>query len=78
MGIQAGIFHAGKSMCECQKTSEQTVSKDGEASWKEELTFSLEVYNIPRMARLCFVIYEISKTAKGLKSKRLKDANKVS
>lgn len=77
MGIQAGIFHGGKSMCECQKTTERVVSKDGDATWKEVITFPLEVYNIPRMARLCFVVYEISKTAKGLKSRRMKNSNKV-
>lgn len=74
--MQAGIFHGGKPLCESQKTRVSAVSSDGEARWDQELQFPIKVHNIPRMARLCFVIYEISKTAKG-KSRRVKDSNKV-
>lgn len=74
--IQAAIYHGGKPLCEAQKTREAVVSSDGEARWNQELHFPIKVYNIPRMARLCYVIYEVSKTAKG-KSRRLKDPNKV-
>ncbi|KAG7306900.1 hypothetical protein JYU34_007008 [Plutella xylostella] len=73
--VQAGIFHGGKALCEPQKTRVATVSSDGEARFDQELRFPIKVHNIPRMARLCFVIYEISKTAKG-KSRRVKDSNK--
>lgn len=76
VGIQAGIFHGGKSLCEGQKTSESQVTKEGEANWGETLVFPIKVHNIPRMARLCFVIYEITKTAKGLKSRKVKESNK--
>lgn len=71
---QAGIYHGGKSLCEPQKTKVAVVSSVGEAQWDEELQFPIKVSNVPRMARLCFVIYEISKA----KNKRRKDANKVS
>lgn len=64
MVCQAGIFHGGKALCEAQKTRVAPVSKEGVAQWDEELTFPIRVHNMPRMARLCFVIYELSK-AKG-------------
>ncbi|PSN34153.1 hypothetical protein C0J52_10044 [Blattella germanica] len=73
VGVQAGLFHGGKSLCETQKTSEKQVSKDGGCEWEEDLTFDLKVCNIPRMARLCLVVYEISKSAKGVKSRKVKD-----
>ena len=49
------------------------MSKEGSCEWEEDLTFDLQVCNIPRMARLCLVVYEISKTAKGVKSRKVKD-----
>nr|CAD7401329.1 unnamed protein product [Timema poppensis] len=73
VGVHAGLFHGGKSLSESQKTTEKQVSKEGSCEWEEDLTFDLKVCNIPRMARLCLVVYEISKTAKGVKSRRLKD-----
>ncbi|KAJ0180329.1 hypothetical protein K1T71_003733 [Dendrolimus kikuchii] len=70
---QVGIFHGGKPLCESQKTRSAAISKDGVAQWDEELTFPIKVYNLPRMARLCFGIYEITK----VKSKRKgKDSSK--
>ncbi|KAK9501564.1 hypothetical protein O3M35_012267 [Rhynocoris fuscipes] len=72
--VQAGLYHGGKSLCEPQKTSERLVSKEGECIWDEDLQFDIQVSNIPRMARLCFVVYEICKSAKGLRSKKLKDS----
>ncbi|KAH0946844.1 hypothetical protein HN011_008570 [Eciton burchellii] len=71
IGLQAGLFHGGKSLCESQKTKEIIVSPDGSCEWEERLKFDIKVRDIPRMARLCFVLYEISKTAKGLKSRKL-------
>ncbi|CAG5011875.1 unnamed protein product [Parnassius apollo] len=71
---QAGIFHGGKALCEAQKTRVAPVSKEGVALWDEELTFPIKVYNMPRMARLCFVIYEISKTKGKRRGKDSKDS----
>lgn len=43
------------------------------------MKFEIEVRNIPRNAKLCFVVYEIAKNAKGARSKKLKEStNKVS
>lgn len=78
IGVQAGLFHGGKSLCESQKTAERVVSKDGNIEWEEDLTFDLKVCDIPRMARLCFVVYEILKSSKGVRARRLKDSKQVS
>lgn len=71
--VQAGLFHGGKSLCEPQKTSERPV-EDCTAKFDERLKFDILVSNIPRMARLCLVVYEISKSSKGVRSRRLKDS----
>ncbi|KAL4714084.1 hypothetical protein ACJJTC_008438 [Scirpophaga incertulas] len=72
---QAGIFHGGKPLCESQKTRASPVSAEGVAQWDEELKFPIKVNNIPRMARLCFGIYE---TIRVKTKKRFKDASKAS
>lgn len=66
VGIQAGLFHGGKSLCEPQRTSSIPLPTDGlPAEWEEVLKFDIMVYNVPRMARLCLVVYEIVKNSKG-------------
>lgn len=42
-----------------------------------ELVFDIDVCNIPRNAKLCFVVYEVNKFAKGTKTKKTKDMGKV-
>lgn len=59
---QAGIFHGGKPLCETQKTRTTVISRDGVAQWDQELTFPIKVHNLPRMSRICFGVYEISKS----------------
>lgn len=65
VGIQVGLFHGGKSLCAPQKTSQISHVTDGCAVWDEVLKFDIMVHNVPRMARLCLVVYEVSKNSKG-------------
>lgn len=79
VGIQVGLFHGGKSLCEKQKTTEKIINTGSvETEWNETLTFDISVTNIPRMARLCCVVYETCKNVKtgGLRARRLKDCGK--
>lgn len=79
VGIQVGLFHGGKSLCEPQKTS-PIQTTDGNAKWEDVLKFDIMVYNVPRMARLCLVVYEIVKNSKsgsnsgGTTRRRTKDS----
>lgn len=80
IGIQAGLFHGGKSLCEKQYTSECKVigneSNKAEGEWNELLQFDIKISNIPRMTRLCLVIYEVSKNIKHGRTRRLKGNQK--
>lgn len=71
VGLQAGLFHGGKSLCESQKTKDIVVRADGSCEWEEMLSFDIKVRDIPRSTRLCCVLYEIGKTSKGIKSRKL-------
>lgn len=80
IGIQAGIFHGGKSLCEKQNTQSKRVTgnENNKAfeKWDETLVFDIKVCNIPRMARLCLVIYEVARSAKHVRARRIKDTQK--
>lgn len=81
IGIQAGIFHGGKSLCEKKNTTERKATSNeynkASAEWNETLTFDIKVCNIPRMARLCLVIYEVVRNAKHVRARRLKDSQYI-
>lgn len=69
-----GIFHGGKALCETRKTRAVLISTNGVAEWGQTIVFPIKVSNLPRMARLCFGIYEMVK----FKSRRkLKESSKV-
>lgn len=53
------------------------MSREGDVEFEEELQFDIQISNIPRMARLCFAIYEMSKTAKGVKARKMKEVKQV-
>jgi len=76
VGIEASLFHGGKALCECARTSGRIV-ENGDCTWDEELVFDMSVANMPRMTRLCFVVYEVSKTSKGLRARRYKESKQV-
>lgn len=82
LGIQVGIFHGGKSLCGKQATSRVTIKDQALSShieWTEKdhrtLKFDIKVQNLPRMARLCLVLYEVAKNQKQSRSRRIKDAD---
>lgn len=74
--VDAGLFHGGKALCESIGTTEKVIN-NGDCTWDEELEFNISVADIPRMARLCLVVYEVCKTSKGMKAKRLKESKQV-
>lgn len=76
IGVQFGLFHGGKTLCEKQKTFEKIVKDSGTENWHQILKFDIKVQNIPRMARLCLVVYETAKNAKHIRARRLKDSQK--
>lgn len=77
IGLQVSIFHGGKSLCEPQKINERTLEDSGQFNIDETLVFNIEVCNIPKNAKLCFVLFEISRNSKSSKTKKFKETPKV-
>ncbi|KAI4460968.1 phosphatidylinositol kinase [Holotrichia oblita] len=74
IGIQVSIFHGGKSLCEPQKIVERTLEDTGQFDIDKTLEFNIEVCNIPKNAKLCFVVYEVNRNSKSNKTKKLKES----
>ncbi|KRT83788.1 hypothetical protein AMK59_4719, partial [Oryctes borbonicus] len=77
VGILVSIFHGGKSLCEAQKIDERTIEDTGQFDIHETLVFNIEVCNIPKNAKLCFVLYEVNRNSKSNKTKKLKESLNV-
>lgn len=64
VGIQAGIFHGGRSLCEPRKTQAK-IYANGECTWNEELTFDLKVTDFTASTNICRCFTAVLKLGKG-------------
>ncbi|KAL3181548.1 hypothetical protein MRX96_040708 [Rhipicephalus microplus] len=65
LAVEAGLYHGTELLCETRRTNECAVNDDGQCSWDQELEFKLPVQDVPNAARLCLVMYEVTKGTKG-------------
>ncbi|XP_053678088.1 phosphatidylinositol 4,5-bisphosphate 3-kinase catalytic subunit delta isoform [Anopheles nili] len=76
LAVQLGLFHGGKSLCKTERTRMVPVQGGTTAVWDEMIQFDINVSNVPRMARLCLVVYEENMRATkgaGIRTRRTKD-----
>lgn len=64
LAVEAGIYHGTELLCETRRTSE-CAANDGQCTWDQDLEFTLPVQDVPNAARLCIVMYEVTKGARG-------------
>ncbi|KAK9873151.1 hypothetical protein WA026_021384 [Henosepilachna vigintioctopunctata] len=79
VGIQVGLFHGGKSLCEAKRTEDLKVNITGdqcECDIDVSFEFDMLLCNIPKNVKLCFVVYEVNKSYRGGKFKKSKEANR--
>lgn len=65
--VRAGIYHGSEALCDIQCTQPEGGSNP---SWNQFLDFDLNVHNMPRMARLCLVIYSVYLDRRKTKSRK--------
>ncbi|XP_062832618.1 phosphatidylinositol 4,5-bisphosphate 3-kinase catalytic subunit beta isoform isoform X2 [Anolis carolinensis] len=64
--VRAGLFHGTELLCKPIVSSE--ISGRNDHLWNEPLEFDINVCDLPRMARLCFVVYAVMDKMKNKKS----------
>ena len=61
VGVRAGIYHGAEALCDITSTRSESGSNP---SWNQYLDFDLNMVDIPRMARICLVIYGVYVTTR--------------
>ena len=55
MFVKAGIYHGREPLCSVVATSKGASSEGTE--WNENLEFAIPIKDMPRAAKLCFVVF---------------------
>jgi phosphatidylinositol-4,5-bisphosphate 3-kinase catalytic subunit beta isoform len=58
IAVKVGLYHGRESLTSSISTADTSVKKDS-CIWNENCTFDINLCDVPRMARFCFVVYEI-------------------
>ncbi|KAJ7324908.1 hypothetical protein JRQ81_017928 [Phrynocephalus forsythii] len=72
--VRAGLFHGTELLCKPIVSSE--ISGRNDHVWNEPLEFDINVCDLPRMARLCFVVYAVMDKMKNKKSAKTLNPSK--
>lgn len=64
LAVEAGVYHGTELLCETRRTAE-CAANDGHCSWNQDLEFALLVQDVPNAARLCLVMYEVTRGTRG-------------
>ncbi|XP_053165525.1 phosphatidylinositol 4,5-bisphosphate 3-kinase catalytic subunit beta isoform isoform X2 [Hemicordylus capensis] len=72
--VRAGLFHGTELLCEPIVSSE--ISGRNDHVWNEPLEFDINICDLPRMARLCFVVYAVMDKMKNKKSAKTLNTSK--
>ncbi len=77
--MRVGIYHGGDIQCVYHNV-QHAIMTEGCATWDANLIFELQLADIPRMARICFMLYAtIDKRIKkgGTIGKAVRDGKQV-
>ncbi|XP_055949386.1 phosphatidylinositol 4,5-bisphosphate 3-kinase catalytic subunit beta isoform-like [Argiope bruennichi] len=73
VAVQCGLYYAEERLCgKVYHTTEQ-VLEDGHCTWEDTISFEIDVCNLPRMAKLCLVVYEASSAQKNSRFRKYQD-----
>jgi phosphatidylinositol-4,5-bisphosphate 3-kinase len=65
--VKAGIYHGRESLCRVVTTSKGASSENTE--WNEILEFDISIRDVPRGAKLCFIVYAAPERGKSKRKK---------
>lgn len=67
IGIHIGLYHGERRLCS-HHTADIASSNNRSFNFDHDIKFDIRLQNLPRMTRLCIVIYEMTKTSRSKKS----------
>jgi len=57
VNIRASLYHGRENLCTSINSPDKRISDGGTIEWHQPIDFDLELCDIPRMMRLCFMLY---------------------
>ena len=57
VNVRASLYHGRENLCTSINSPEKRIMDSGTIEWHERINFDLTLCNIPRMMRLCFMLY---------------------
>ncbi|KAH8278942.1 hypothetical protein KR018_011586 [Drosophila ironensis] len=73
VGVHVGLFHGDKKLC-AQRTADAPNGGSDTFLFNDLImSFDIQMCNLPRMTRLCIVIFEVTKMSRSKKSSNNKD-----
>ncbi|XP_017001115.2 phosphatidylinositol 4,5-bisphosphate 3-kinase catalytic subunit delta isoform [Drosophila takahashii] len=74
VGVHVGLFHGEHKLCAQRSTDSPNGSFDTFLFNDLKMDFDIQMRNLPRMTRLCIVIFEVTKMSRSKKSSNSKDS----
>jgi len=57
VNVRASLYHGRENLCASINSPEKRYTQERTIEWHERLCFDLKLCDIPRMMRLCFMLY---------------------
>lgn len=57
VNVRACLFHGPETLGVVVNSPERRIAEGGTIQWNEPISFDVKLQNLPRMARLCFMLY---------------------
>lgn len=73
VGVHLGLYHGERKLC-AQHSTDLSISNNRTITFERDISFDIQMQNLPRMTRLCIVIYEV--TTKGSRTKKSSNTSK--
>ncbi|KAH8381802.1 hypothetical protein KR009_000278, partial [Drosophila setifemur] len=73
VGVHVGLFHGEQKLCAQRSVDAPNGSSDTFLFNDLVMDFDIQMRNLPRMTRLCIVIFEVTKMSRSKKSSNTKD-----
>jgi len=55
--VRACLYHGRETLGSVVNSPERRIAEGGRIQWNEPIAFDVKLQNLPRMARLCFMLY---------------------
>lgn len=76
VGVHIGLYHGEHKLC-AQHSVDIASSNNRSFTFETDIVLDIPMQNLPRMTRLCMVIYEVTKTSRSKKSSNTSKENTI-